>query len=92
MCVLLRTTSSLKMSALNRLMGSGLFAPALDRMPEECVASDLVAGGFTTDVSEGGETLAIPFVAAVEYVYSGRQAHLNATCLFLNRLNVNANG
>lgn len=61
------------MPALNRLMGSGLFAPALDRMPEECVASDLVADGFTTDVSEGGVNLAIPLVAAFEYIYPRRQ-------------------
>lgn len=46
---------------------------------EKCVASDLVAGGFTTDVSEGGETLAIPFVAAVEYYCVGRHIHKRVT-------------
>ena len=41
--------------------------------PEEVVTSDLVAGGFPADVGKGGVNLAIPFVAAVEYVYLGRQ-------------------
>ena len=45
----------------------------LGRKPEEVIASDLVAGGFPTDMGEGGVTLAIPLVAAVEYVYLGRQ-------------------
>lgn len=39
--------------------------------PEEVIASDLVAGGFHTDVGEGGVKLAIPLVAAIEYVCSG---------------------
>ena len=69
-----------------------LFTPALGRKPEEVIASDLVASGFPADVCEGWVNLAIPLVAAIEYVYSGRQAHQNATRLFQNRLNVNANG
>ena len=36
-------------------------------------ASDLVAGGFPTDVGEGWVNLAIPLVSAIEYVYLGRQ-------------------
>ena len=40
-----------------------LFTPALGRKPEEVVTSDLVAGGFPTDVGEGGVNLAIPLVA-----------------------------
>ena len=51
----------------------GLFTPALGRKPEEVIASDLVAGGFPTDMGEGGVHLAIPFVAAVEYVSPRRQ-------------------
>ena len=50
-----------------------LFTPALGRKPEEVVTSDLVAGGFPADVGEGGVKLAIPLVAAVEYVYPRRQ-------------------
>ena len=50
-----------------------LFTPALGRKPEEVIASDLVASGFPTDVGEGGVKLAIPLVAAVEYVYPRRQ-------------------
>ena len=49
----------------------GLFTPALGRKPEEVIASDLVAGGFPADVGEGGVNLAIPLVAAIEYVYPG---------------------
>ena len=64
----------------------------LGKKPEEVVTTDLVAGGFPADVGEGGVNLAIPLVSAIEYVYSGRQAHQNATHLFQNRLNVNANG
>ena len=48
-----------------------LFTPALGRKPEEVVTSDLVAGGFPTDVGEGGVNLAIPLVSAIEYVCSG---------------------
>ena len=54
-------------------MRNGLLAPALGRKPEEIITSDLVAGNFPADVGEGGVNLAIPFVAAVEYVYLGRQ-------------------
>ena len=50
-----------------------LFTPSLGRKPEEVVTSDLVAGGFPADVGEGGVNLAIPLVAAVEYVYPRRQ-------------------
>ena len=50
-----------------------LLAPALDRKPEEVVTSDLVAGGFPTDMGEGGVNLAIPLVAVIEYVYPRRQ-------------------
>ena len=50
-----------------------LFTPALGREPEEVVNSDLVAGGFPTDMGEGGVNLAIPLVSAIEYVYLGRQ-------------------
>ena len=46
-----------------------LFTPALGRKPEEVVTSDLVAGGFPADVGEGEVNLAIPLVAAIEYVY-----------------------
>ena len=53
--------------------GLALLAPALGRKPEEVIASDLVASSFPTDVGEGGVNLAIPLVAAVEYVYLGRQ-------------------
>ena len=49
----------------------GLFTPALGRKPEEVVTSDLVACGFPADVGEGGVNLAIPLIAAIEYVYSG---------------------
>ena len=56
-----------------------LFTPALGWKPEEVVTSDLVAGGFPTDVSEGGETLAIPFVAAVEYYCVGRHIYKRVT-------------
>ena len=50
-----------------------LFTPALGRKPEEVVTSDLVAGGFPADVGEGGVNLAIPLVAAFEYIYPRRQ-------------------
>ena len=50
-----------------------LFTPALGRSPEEILASDLVAGGFPTDVGERGVNLAIPLVSAIEYVYPRRQ-------------------
>ena len=60
--------------------------------PEEIVASNLVAGSSLTDVGEGGVNFSLPIVAAIDYVYSGRQAHQNATRLFQNRLNVNAKG
>ena len=63
-----------------------LFPPALGRKPEEVVTSDLVAGGFPTDMGEGGVNLIFPLVAAIEYVYSGRQAHQNATHLSLNHV------
>ena len=63
-----------------------LFTPALGRKPEEVVTSDLVAGGFPADVGEGGVNLAIPLVATVEYVYSGWQAHQNATHLSLDHV------
>jgi hypothetical protein len=53
--------------------GHALFTPALGRKPEEVIASDLVASGFPADVSEGGVNLAIPLVAAVEYVYPRRK-------------------
>ena len=43
--------------------GKGAFTPALGRKPEEVVTSDLVAGGFPTDVCEGGVNLAIPLVS-----------------------------
>ena len=46
---------------------------SFNRKSEEVVTSDLVAGGFPTDMGEGGVNLAIPLVAAVEYVYLGRQ-------------------
>ena len=49
----------------------GLFTPALGRKPEEVIASDLVANSFPTEVGEGGVNLAIPLIAAIEYVYSG---------------------
>ena len=63
----------------------------LGRKPEEVIAVDLVDCGFPTDVGEGGVNLAISLVAAIESPYLGRQVHLNATRLSLNRLNVNAN-
>ncbi len=50
-----------------------LFTPALGRKPEEGVTSDLVAGGFPANVGEGWVFLSIPLIAAVEYVYLGRQ-------------------
>ena len=56
---------------LNRLKGVVYSPPALGRKPEEVVASDLVARSFPTDVGEGGVNLAIPLVAAIEYVCSG---------------------
>ena len=46
-----------------------LFTPALGRKPEEVVTSDLVAGGFPTDMGEGGVNFSLPIVAAIEYVY-----------------------
>ena len=49
----------------------GLLPPAFGRNLEEVVASDLVAGDFPTDMGEGGVNLAIPLVAAIEYVYPG---------------------
>ena len=58
---------------MNRLTGEVYSPSALGRKPEEVIASDLVAGGFPADVGEGGVNLAIPLVAAVEYVYLGRQ-------------------
>ena len=76
---------------MNRLTGEVYSPSALGRKPEEVIASDLVASSFPTDVGEGGVNLIFPLVAAVEYVYLGRQVHLNATRLSLNRLNVNAN-
>ena len=48
-----------------------LFPTALGRKPEEVIASDLVACGFPADMGEGGVNLAIPLVAAIEYVYPG---------------------
>ena len=46
-----------------------LFTPALGRKPEEVVTSNLVACSFPADVGEGEVNLAIPLVAAIEYVY-----------------------
>ena len=46
-----------------------LFTPALGRKPEEVVTSNLVASSFPADVGEGEVNLAIPLVAAIEYVY-----------------------
>ena len=63
-----------------------LFTPALGRKPEEVIASDLVAGGFPTDMGEGGVNLAIPLVAATEYIHLGRLVHQNATHLSLNHV------
>ena len=51
--------------------GEGAFTPAFGRKPEEVVAPDLVAGDFPADVGEGGVNLAIPLVAAIEYIYLG---------------------
>ena len=56
------------------------------RKPEEVVTSDLVAGGFPTDMGEGGVNLIFPLVAVIEYPYLGRQVHPNATCLSLNHV------
>lgn len=56
----------------------GLFTPALGRKPEEIITSDLVAGGFPTDMGEGGVNLAIPLVSAIEYVYLNQLAFVNA--------------
>jgi len=50
----------------------------LGRKPEEGVAADLVARGFPADVGEGGVNLAIPLVAAVEYVYLNQLAFVDA--------------
>ncbi len=47
--------------------------PSFNSKPEEVVTSDLVAGGFPTDMGEGGVNLAIPLVSAIEYVYPRRQ-------------------
>ena len=47
------------------------FTPASGRKPEKVIASDLVAGGFPTDMGEGWVNLAIPLVSAIEYVYPG---------------------
>ena len=55
-----------------------LFTPALGRKPEKVVTSDLVAGGFPADVGEGGVKLAIPLVAAIEYVYLNQRAFVDA--------------
>ena len=38
----------------------------------------MVAGGFPTDVGEGGVTLAIPLVAVIEYVYLNQLAFVDA--------------
>ena len=40
-----------------------LFTPSLGRKPKEVIASDFVAGGFPTDMGEGGVNLAIPLVS-----------------------------
>ena len=50
-----------------------LFTPALGRKPEEVVTSDLVAGGFPTDMGEGVVNPIFPLVAAFEYIYPRRQ-------------------
>ena len=50
-----------------------LFPTALGRKPEEVVTSDLVAGGFPTDMGEGGVNPIFPLVAAFEYIYPRRQ-------------------
>ena len=42
---------------------------SFNRKYEEGVAVDLVDCGFPADVGEGGVKLAIPLVAAIEYVY-----------------------
>ena len=46
---------------------------SFNRKNEEGVAVDLVDCGFPADVGEGGVTLAIPLVVAIEHVYPGRQ-------------------
>ena len=56
----------------------GLFTPALGRKPEEVIASDLVAGGFPADVGEGGVSLTIPLVSAIEYVYLNQRSFVDA--------------
>ena len=61
-----------------------LFTSALGRKPEEVVTSDLVAGGFPTDMGEGGVNLALPLIATIEYFYTKSQAHQNATYLSIN--------
>ena len=63
----------------------GLFTPASGRKPEEAVASGLVAGGFPTDVGEGGVNLAIPLVSAIEYVYPGDSTPENNPFLAIYR-------
>ena len=50
-----------------------LFTSALGRKPEEVVTCDLVAGGFPTDMGEGGVNPIFPLVAAFEYIYPRRQ-------------------
>ena len=52
---------------------SELFTSAFDWEPEEVVTSDLVAGGFPTDMGEGGVNPIFPLVAAFEYIYPRRQ-------------------
>ncbi|MCI6982142.1 MAG: hypothetical protein MR894_08045 [Akkermansia muciniphila] len=44
----------------------GSFTPAFGRKPEEVITSDLVAGGFPTDMGEGWVNLAIPLIAVIE--------------------------
>ena len=60
------------------VLSSVNFTPALGRKPEEVVTSDLVAGGFPTDMGEGGVNLAIPLVAAIEYVYLNERTFVDA--------------
>lgn len=50
-----------------------LFTSAFDWKPEEVVTSDLVAGGFPTDMGEGVVNPIFPLVAAFEYIYPRRQ-------------------
>lgn len=38
----------------------------------------MVAGGFPTDMGEGGVNLAIPLVSAIEYVYLNQRAFVDA--------------